>query len=234
MLTAGESDARGLMPVTLLAERIIEVATEHANALGIGYAVLIEKNVGWVLSRLSMEVMRYPSINENYTVKTWIETYNRRFSERNFEMTATDTGEVLAYIRSVWVPMDFASRTVADLTAFTAEIEPAPEITCPIAKAPRIAPLGDAVESFYTFRYCDIDFNRHVNTVRYIELILNQWPLEQYDKHCVARFDILFHHECCFGQEVAVRIASLSADTDACELVLPDASRAVAASIRWR
>ena len=44
-LTAGESDAEGRMPLTLVAERIIEVATEHANSLGIGYATLITRNL---------------------------------------------------------------------------------------------------------------------------------------------------------------------------------------------
>lgn len=53
-LTAGESNACGRMPLTLVTERIIEVATEHANALGIGYAALITRNIGWVLSRLSI------------------------------------------------------------------------------------------------------------------------------------------------------------------------------------
>ena len=63
-LTAGECDAEGRMPLTRVAERIIEVATEHANALGIGYAALIKKNLGWVLSRLSIEMKRFPGINE--------------------------------------------------------------------------------------------------------------------------------------------------------------------------
>ena len=63
ILTAGESDAEGRMPLTLVTERVIEVATEHANALNIGYDALIKKNIGWVLSRLSIEMLRYPRIN---------------------------------------------------------------------------------------------------------------------------------------------------------------------------
>ena len=115
-LTAGESSAEGRMPLTLVTERVIEVATEHANALGIGYDALIKRNIGWVLSRLSVEMLRYPAINEAYTLTTWIETYNRRFSERNFVMTDAE-GNILGHMRTVWVPMDFASRTVADIAA---------------------------------------------------------------------------------------------------------------------
>ncbi len=179
-LTAGESNACGRMPLTLVTERIIEVATEHANALGIGYAALITRNIGWVLSRLSIEMTRYPIINEEYSFTTWIESYNRHFSERNFAIH-DGSGAIIGYARTVWVAMDFASRTVADLTAFEREAFPTADLPCPIPKAPRISPLPPEAENeSYTFRYCDIDFNRHVNTVRYLELILNHWPLEHH------------------------------------------------------
>ena len=84
LLTAGESDPRGLMPLTLVVERVIETATEHANSLNIGFADLSRKNIGWVLSRLAVEMTRYPAINERYSLTTWIESYNRHFSERSF------------------------------------------------------------------------------------------------------------------------------------------------------
>ena len=49
-LTAGECDATGHMPVQLLVSRVIEVATEHANSLNIGYANLQPRGIAWVLS----------------------------------------------------------------------------------------------------------------------------------------------------------------------------------------
>ncbi len=151
-LTAGESNACGRMPLTLVTERIIEVATEHANALGIGYAALITRNIGWVLSRLSIEMTRYPIINEEYSFTTWIESYNRHFSERNFAIH-DGSGAIIGYARTVWVAMDFASRTVADLTAFEREAFPTADLPCPIPKAPRISPLPPEAENeSYTFR----------------------------------------------------------------------------------
>lgn len=231
-LTAGESDAEGLMPPTLFVERVIEVATDHANEWGIGYATLIKRNIGWVLSRLSMEVHRYPRINETYTVKTWVESYNRRFSERNFVFKAAD-GDILGYVRTVWVPMDFEKRAVAELSQFGVESFPIADLECPISKTPRIGALGDEAESeSYTFRYCDLDFNRHVNTVRYLDLILNHWSLEHYDAHIASRIDLLFHHECHFGETVELRVCD-SGDNATCEIVRRDGVRAVAAAIEW-
>ncbi len=231
LLTAGESNASGRMPVTLLMERIIETATEHANALGIGYATLIEGGIGWVLSRVSFEMKRYPAINEEYSLTTWIEGYNRRFSERNFEMHGGD-GSVIGYARTIWVAMDFKTRTVADLSRYEKDLFPVVKRDCPIAPAPRLALLGDDCEhKEYTFRYCDIDFNRHVNTVRYLVMILNQWSMEHYDRNIVGRLDMMFHHECHYGETVSLRIGTTEGG-DVCEIVR-DGIRAVTARIRW-
>ncbi len=236
ILTAGESDAEGRMPLTLVTERVIEVATEHANALGIGYDALIKENIGWVLSRLSIEMVRYPVINEGYTLSTWIESYNRHFSERNFVMTDS-AGRVMGYMRTVWVGMDYASRSVADLTKLERVPFPVPDVPCPIAKTPRIPALGAGADcESYTFRYRDLDFNRHVNTVRYLDLILNHWSLDHYDHNVAARFDIMFHRECHYGQTVDLRVAAGpdSCPGSICEIALPDGTRAVAARIVWR
>lgn len=230
-LTAGESNACGRMPITLIAERVIEVATEHANELNIGYKDLITKNIGWVLSRLAIEMYRYPEINETYTLTTWIETYNKRFSERNFVMT-DGAGEVLGYMRSLWVAIDMQSRTVADLSDFERDAFPIGSRECPICKVSRLTPLPDgSSEEDYTFRYCDIDFNRHVNTVRYLDLILNHWSLDHFDNNIINRLEICFHHECYFGEKVKLRIHT-SDRKSRCEIVR-DGTRTVGATITW-
>lgn len=59
----------------------------------------------------------------------------------------------------------------------------------------------------YTFRYCDLDFNRHVNSARYIELLLNQWPLDFHDAYLIHRIEISYLNEAHFGDEARIAIA---------------------------
>lgn len=233
-LTAGETNAEGRMPLTLLMERVIEIATEHANVLGIGYARLIEEDMGWVLSKVSIEMERYPAINENYTLTTWIEGYNRLFSERNIKVS-DGSGRAIGYVRTVWVAMSFSRRCLADLSVFGPLSFPAGTMECPIANTPRIgSPGADCESEYYTFRYCDVDFNRHVNTVRYIEMILNHWPLEWYDTHRVERFDIIFHRECLYDERVKLVVGPVDEqERQLCEIVRADGSRAVAVAVKW-
>ena len=232
-LSAGESNAEGLMPLTLMVERLIEISTEHANSLGIGYAELIKKNIGWVLSRVSLEMYRYPRINETYVLTTWIESYNRFFSERNIAITAPG-GEVLGYARTVWVAMDFEKRTLANLTQLDRNSFPVADLPCPIDRTPNLPPTVEGATAVpYTFKYCDLDFNRHVNTVRYIELLLNQKSLEHYDAFVAGRFDIHFHHECRYGQAVELRVESADG-SDTFDIVTPDGKHAIVARIKWK
>lgn len=199
-LTAGETDASGLMPPTLIASRAIEVATLHANALGIGYSCLNTISLGWVIARLSIEVVRYPAINETYTMTTWIEGYNRHFSDRCFEMTDAD-GHTVAHIRSVWVAMDTSTRAMADLSRLPKERFPLGDRVCPVAKCrpAALAPDAPVRTDTYTFRYTDLDFNRHVNTIRYLEAVLDTRDLAFHDTHRLARLEASFEQECHFG-----------------------------------
>lgn len=231
-LTAGECDATGHLPLTSLCERLIEVATEHANILGIGYSKLVTLGLGWVLSRLSVEMTAYPGINDTYSITTWIEQINRRFSERNM-LIQDEAGNTIGYARTVWVAIDIAKRTMGDLSAITSEPLPCPALPCPIAKMPRLtSPRAGSREFEYTFRYCDLDFNRHVNTVRYIDLILNRWPLDHFDRNLVRRFDIAFSHECYFHDVVLVRTDPEGPVND-CEL-LREGQKVVSARITWQ
>ena len=209
-LTAGECDAQGSMPLTLLMTRLIETATDDANRLGIGYTCLIEHRLGWVLSRVAIEIDTLPGINTPYTVTTWIKSINRLYSERCFDFCLED-GTVFARATSVWVGIDLDKRTPGDLSF----IDAAPLICTERASNVKLPARPSALaavtrEREYTFQYCDLDFYRHVNTVRYVEVVINQWPLEQYDHNDIRRFEITFAHECHFGDRVQIK----SDDTD--------------------
>ena len=231
-LTAGECNAEGRMPLTLLMARLIECATKHANTLGIGYADLIKMDLAWVLSRVSIEMVELPGINAEYIVNTWIESTNRMFSERCYSVTDT-TGRILAQARTTWAAICITTRRAANLAVLGAVLFPESAPECPVTPPRRTPPLSasDTVEK-YTFCYCDIDFNRHVNTIRYIDVILNNWGLSHYDSYEIARFDVVFHKECHYGDTVELRVHTDADLQSVCELVHED-SRVLSSNIVW-
>ena len=50
----------------------------------------------------------------------------------------------------------------------------------------------------------DIDLNRHVNSTRYVELILNQMNLADFDDYFLSRFEIEYRREAHYNDTVEV------------------------------
>lgn len=232
-LLAGDTDAQSRMPMSLIVTRAIEVATDHANALGIGYARLQEHGIGWVLTRLTIEMERYPRINESYAVTTWIEGYNRLFSDRCYIITDAD-GNTLGHMRSMWVAIDFETRSAADLSPFEVEAFPISDRKCPVAKQRKLRQVACSRERDYTFVYSDIDFNRHVNTVQYVRQLLNMWPLDFFDHHQIARFAIAFHNECHYDDTVQICVEDHEDTRESVCEILRDGQRMVACEITFK
>lgn len=203
---AGGCNAQNLLPLPVLAQHVIDISTIHANRIGVGYDRLIARGMAWVLSRLSIEMCGgWPSVNEAYQLRTWVESYNRHFSERNIEITG-EGGRLYGFARAIWMPIRVADRKGGSLEGIDELREVMNDRPCPIDKAPKLSAVAreGAEVACYRFRYTDCDNNRHVNTTRYIELLLNQHALEFYDHNLLERFDIAFHHESYFGQEAEV------------------------------
>lgn len=231
-LAAGSTNASGEMPITLLTARIIEVATEHANLLNIGYTRLTALGIGWVLSRLSIEMRRMPTINETYSLTTWIEGWTRMYSDRCM-VVRDGAGEVIGYVRTVWVAIDIAKRSIADLTVLNADSLMCKDMECPIDKQRKMLPVATPQRTAKVeFRYCDLDFNRHVNSVRYIEHILDQWQLDYLDTHKITRFDIAYLQECHYGDDAHIAITETDGVAHV-DINHTEGGRAVAATLHF-
>lgn len=204
LLTAAQCNAQSEMAPAQLVQHIIEVSTEHADALGVGFENLAEDGNLWVLSRIAFEMKRFPRLLEEYSLSTWVESYNRHFSERNFEIRG-DGGEIIGHARTIWVPINIHTRRPADLSNFDFLDDVVSEKPCPIAKQGKIRPIEPPQMCHsYRFQVSDIDLNRHVNSGRYVELVLNQLDLDTYDRFYVSRFEIEYRREAHYDDEVEV------------------------------
>ena len=202
-LKPGESNGQQELPLSLLAGRIIEVASLHAESWDVGYTTLIKNRMAWVLSRLTIEMNRYPSIYENYTLQTWIESYNHRFSARNFVILDGE-GCVCGYARTIWVVLNLDTRRSVDMSTLNNLQERVLDKPCPIEPASHIRMNTEEKLLSYPVRYSDIDLNRHVNSIRYIEHVLDLFPFEWYDMNRISRFEIAFAQEARHGIDIDV------------------------------
>lgn len=215
-LSASEANAEQELSLPILTSKLIDIATAHANALGVGNPAMGDINAGWVLSRLTIELLRYPKVNETYSISTWIESTNRHFSQRAFKISSGD-GETLGYARSIWMVINTIDHSNVGLSHLYFDPQLIDGTIPPIEKQERHSEIisddeateesakGKMVASEpvfeYRFKYCDLDFYRHVNTVRYVSLLLNRFSLEEHDDFMVSRLELSFMHEAKYGME---------------------------------
>lgn len=204
-LAAGQCNAEGMLPLQWLVQRLIDVATLHANSIDIGYSHLRKHNASWVLHQVSICMESYPEVNEDFTIETWIVATNPLKSDRAYRIVRCD-GTTAGYALTTWVAIDVDKRSVARLDKIFPDSLPDTGVYPPIERFRKISvPENSETLLKYRFCYTDLDCNRHVTTRRYVELMLNCLSLDFLDRNMVSSFELSFHSEALFNQDVEVR-----------------------------
>lgn len=196
-------DFTGKLTMGVLGNHLLNCAGFHASERGFGIATLNENHYTWVLSRLAIELKDMPKAYENFSVQTWVENVYRLFTDRNFAILDAE-GTPIGYARSVWAMISMETRKPADLlTLHEGSItEYICDEDCPIAKPGRIK-VDDCMPcGSHQTKYSDIDLNGHVNSIKYIEHILDLFPLDMFKEKRVRRFEMAYVAESYYGDRL--------------------------------
>ena len=198
-------DFNGRLTMGVLGNHLLNCAGFHANDRGFGIATLNEDNYTWVLSRLAIELDEMPYQYENFSVQTWVENVYRLFTDRNFAIIDKD-GKKIGYARSVWAMINLNTRKPADLLTLHggSTVDYVCDEPCPIEKPSRIKVTSDQPIATLTAKYSDIDINGHVNSIRYIEHILDLFPIELYKTKRIRRFEMAYVAESYYDDELTL------------------------------
>lgn len=185
-------------------DMILGAAGDDAHSRGFGVDALAQNNYGWVLSRICFELDHLPQEYSEFTLYTWISDYNRLSSTRNFEMV---NAEDCNFGRAVsqWCMLDFSTRMPADMNAMAKAHEGnMVDAPSPCERPRRLAAVDGEPFVKHSVTYSDIDFNRHMNTMRYIDIIFDTMPIEMLERLEKLRMDINFMREARYGDELSL------------------------------
>lgn len=193
-------DFTGRLTMGVLGNHLLNCAGFHASERGFGIAEINENHYTWVLSRLAIELEDMPRQYEDFSINTWIENVYRLFTDRNFELQDKN-GKTIGYARSVWAMISMETRKPADLISLHGNNlgQYVSDRECPIDKPGRIKVSVDAPIEEYQTRYSDIDINGHVNSIKYIEHILDLFPMDTFKEKQVKRFEMAYVAESYYG-----------------------------------
>ena len=184
-----------------LGNHLLNAADFHSNDRGYGMNYLMPRHRTWVLSRLAIEMTEMPKSYDKFFVETWVENAMKYFTARDFKICGdadVDSSEekIYGYGKSVWAMIDTETRQPVDIFSINDGLireYVETEKDCPIAASSRVKMGKDAqlVRTIDTY-YNDVDVNGHINSVKYIEHILDLFDLDYYKTHFLQRFEIAY------------------------------------------
>jgi len=227
-------DFQGMIPIPMLGNYLLHAATEHAEARGFGYRAMTANGLAWVLSRIDMEIIDCPRMSQRIAIETWVEDVNRLFTTRCFTVLDAD-GKPVAHARSVWAAIDLVTRRPTDLLGrgdLIAYIDKEKE--CPVAKGGKVLPAEDVPGIPYRVKYSDIDVNRHLNSIKYMEHLLDLFDIEKFKSQRITRFEIVYMAEGKYGTDLSLHLKEVEGKTKYLASICDESGSAICrAAITW-
>ena len=122
---------------------------------------------------------------------------------RQAELTSVDGKETFARLSSIWAILDAKSRKLVMRPNLPIIEEEHPN---PLEEPGKVVPK----ESTYLFskvvRYSDCDLNKHLNNVKYVDLIIDINPMSFYERNMISRLLINYNHEIHDGEKLDIYV----------------------------
>jgi acyl-ACP thioesterase len=200
-------DATLRVRIYTMGDYILQAAGDDADTLGFGIRDLNSGNSSWVLSRMAVEMSRLPARHEEIAVYTWVSDYGRLVTTRNM-VIHDESGTQIGAVVTQWAMIDLATRRALDLSELSNKGTSLVDREPPIDKPAKIAPFEATLRRPYEVVYSDIDFNGHVNSMKYLQWMADTMPTELLERAGGMRFDINYIHEATLGQCLSIGYAT--------------------------
>ena len=199
-------DLRGSLSWGTLGNLLLRCASLSAGTFGFGYEQVVQRRLSWVLSRLIIDVPAMPRTGEQFEIQTWVKSVYRQFTDRHYAIMHPD-GTAYGYAVSTWALIDIDTRQPVDLSQMPDDLlwqSIVPEREAPIASPTRLRLQTPELLAEHVAAYTDLDINGHVNSIRYIELLLDRISKEDHAAEPVTRIEMQYAAESGAGDRLQI------------------------------
>lgn len=182
-----------------------ETSSYHSDSLGVGVKELRMKNYGWMLNRWRVKIYRYPVVKEKIVVETWTSSFDKFYATREFKIYDVNNNEI-GKATTLWIFLDINKKrpiripkefnqiyNIVDERLLHDFYDFSPDF-----------PIEKTID--FHVRKSDIDYNNHVNNVKYLNWILEPVP-DSIESNCIlSEFDILYKREVTYGKLIVSAI----------------------------
>lgn len=197
-------DPKSRAHLTTICNFLQEGAGAHAESAGFGFEDMMKRNQVWVLSRMKVEIDKYPVWTEEVKLNTWSRGREGIFYLRDFYISNPNS-DMIIRASSSWAAIDLKTRrpgkvdgleegmhSQREKKVFNEKLEKLPELVNPVFMRKR------------KIEYTDIDLVYHVNNVKYVELMYNSFSPEILMNSFVSCLEVNYLGEAKYGEDVLI------------------------------
>jgi len=210
VVTVSDTDFLGQIKPGALMGYFQDIAAAHAGLLGLGFDAMAERNLVWMMIRMSFKIIKSPGLGEALTIVTLPEKPKAADVNRGYYIYNKE-GEAVVLGATKWCALDMDTlrpqRCAAVFEGYNdSDFVPVSPFDDATGKLPALADCGAAIEGPFEFtvHVTDLDKNVHMNNARYGDTIINVCGLEMLQKNTLSCVDINFMSQLFIGEKYEV------------------------------
>lgn len=197
-------DYTGKLAFSVLGNHLLNCSNLHAQEHGFGIGYYNQEPYTWVLSRLIIQLNEPIYRSDSFTLQTWVSKVYHYFINREY-VFINNNNQLVGKAHAVWALIHGTDRFPVNLSNFFGQI-----ITDSLYEETHVFPScekrfklkGTIPCSEHKIIYGDLDLNGHVNSIKYIEYILNSFSLDVYNHSRVYELEIAYVKESSYGDRI--------------------------------
>lgn len=202
VLRHGQCDMGGLCRPSALLELMQDASEAHSGLCGLGSIELMKKGLGWIISRLKVEMQRLPHAGEKITIETFPTPVRHTFFPRSYVIYDED-GARIGCTNGLYALLEFETRHIIKSDWAIAQLPDVRDLQPATGMPATVRPLAGAVQTGTVVpQFTDLDLNVHVNNARYLDWCCNALGVDVMREHCLTHFDVNYETEVRPGHEV--------------------------------
>jgi len=177
-----QTNQYGKASIASLFNILMEAAWAHAQVMDWGYDHLKNNNLLWVLSRMYIQIEKYPDWQDRISLSTWSAGTDGIYAYREY-IVENEQSEVILKASTAWLILDMESRKIFRLSDFRTTF-PKRRETNACRNPKRIKPdVHSEALVFSPVLFSELDINRHFNSVKSVERVLDDYGVDFLNLH---------------------------------------------------
>lgn len=193
-----DSDKNGFVQAASLLTYMGETSSFHSDSLGVGIENLRKNNYGWMLNRWRVKFFKYPRVRDKIIIETWNSGFNKFYATREFIIYDENLNEIVR-ATTQWIFLDITTKRPKRVPQEFSEVYG-------LETEKMLHDFYDFNPEFITetnldfnVRKSDIDYNNHVNNVKYLNWMDEVIPVSVDNNYRLDELDIQYKKEVKLG-----------------------------------